>query len=254
MADHIVTESELVLPALWLMTRKADGFIETSELIRELTNIIQPIGIDADILDGRKDTYFSQKVRNLKSHKTFERNGYATDVHNGFRITEIGRNIISAKDEAIAHLVSSDYNYTDVLHGSEELLNTAPARPVIPLDEIVREGRVQTGNRIVYERSQRLRSAAIENYMHDGKLYCDCCGFEFGAFYGTSYGVSCIEIHHIKPLFMYEDDDIIRTIEQCLPNLIPVCPNCHRVIHKNHIGFDGLSIFKQTIRQMHSQI
>ena len=122
---------------------------------------------------------------------------------------------------------------------------------VIPVDEIVREGRVQTGNRKVYERSQRLRLAAIDNYMHDGKLYCDCCGFEFSAFYGNRYGVSCIEIHHIKPLFMYEDDDIIRTVEQCLPNLIPVCPNCHRVIHKNHIGIDELPVFKQTIQHVH---
>lgn len=251
MAEHIVTESELVLPALWLMDRKADGFINTSELIRELTNIIQPIGIDADILAGRNDTYFSQKVRNLKSHKTFERNGYAVDVPNGFRITEMGRMLIAAKREAIVHLVSSDYNYSDVLHGSEELLNTSPARSVIPLDEIVREGRVQTGNRNVYERSRRLRSAAIEAHIHDGKLYCDCCNFEFGSFYGSYYGISCIEIHHIKPLFMYEDDDIMRTIEQCLPNMIPVCPNCHRVIHKNHIGIDELPIFKQTIQQLH---
>lgn len=251
MADHIVTESELVLPALWLMNRKTDGFIETSELIRELTNIIQPIGIDAEILDGRNDTYFSQKVRNLKSHKTFERNGYATDVLNGFRITDIGRMIISAKGEAIAHLVSSDYNYTDVLLGSEELLSTAPVRPVIPLDEIVREGRVQTGNRKVYERSQRLRSAAIDVHMHEGKLHCDCCNFEFSDFYGIHYGIQCIEIHHLKPLFMYEDDDIIRTIEQCLPNLIPVCPNCHRVIHKKHIGANEIPLFKQTIQQLH---
>jgi predicted HNH restriction endonuclease len=254
MAKHIVTESELVLPALWIMSQCKDGRISTTSLIRELTSIIQPTGIDAEILAGRRDTYFSQKVRNLKSHNTFEKNGYATEIFRGFQITDKGRMLIAKKGEAIAHIVSSDYNYNDVIQGLKELLNTTPNRKVIPLDEIVREGRVITVNKKVYERSQRLRSAAIENHMHNGKLYCDCCGFEFGAFYGNIYGVSCIEIHHIKPLFMYEDDDIIRTIEQCLPNLIPVCPNCHRVIHKNHIGLVGLSLFKQTIRQIHSQI
>lgn len=252
MAKHIVTESELVLPALWIMSKCKDGRISTTALIRELTKIIQPTGIDAEILTGRQDTYFSQKVRNLKSHNTFEKNGYAMGISRGFQITEQGRKLVAKKGDAIAHIVSSDYNYNDVIQGSKELLNTSPNRKVIPLDEIVREGRIVTSNNKTYERSQRLRAAAIENHMHNGKLYCDCCNFEFGTFYGSNYGASCIEIHHIKPLFMYEDDDIIRTIEQCLPNLIPVCPNCHRVIHKNHIGLEGLPLFKQTIRQIHS--
>lgn len=251
MAKHIVTESELVLAALWIMSRCKEGRISTTALRRELTKIIQPTGIDAEILAGRSDSHFSQKVRNLKSHKTLEQDGYAIRDGRGFRITKKGIDLVSVKGDAIAQILFSDYNYTDVLRGSEELLNTTPERPVIPLDEIVREGRVQTGNRLVYERSQRLRSAAIETHIQNGKLYCDCCNFEFGDFYGSHYGISCIEIHHIKPLFMYEDDDIIRTIEQCLPNLIPVCPNCHRVIHKNHIGVDELPLFKQTIQHFH---
>lgn len=251
MAEHIVTESELVLPALWVMSQNKDGRISTTSLRRELTRIIQPIGVDAEILAGRSDNHFSQKVRNLKSHKTLEQYGYAVRDGRGFRITKKGLDLVSTKGEAIFHILSSDYNYTDVLRGSEELLNTTPDRPVIPLDEIVREGRVQVKDRNVYERSRRLRSAAIETHMHEGKLYCDCCNFEFGDFYGSHYGISCIEIHHVKPLFMYEDDDMIRTIEQYLPNLIPVCPNCHRVIHKNHIGVDELPLFKQSIQQIH---
>ena len=225
MLEHIVTESELILPALWLMSQSKDGCISTTALIRELTKIIQPSGIDAEILAGRNDTYFSQKVRNLKSHNTFERYGYATGVNRGFRITKQGRLIVKAKEEAISHLISSDYNYTDVLQGSEELLNTTPNRPVIP--------------------------AAIETFMHDGKIYCDCCNFEFSSFYGVQYGTTCIEIHHVKPLFMYEDEDMVKTIEQCLPNLIPVCPNCHRVIHRNHVSVDTLPLFKQTIQQIY---
>lgn len=251
MAEHIVTESELILPALWVMSQNKDGRISTTSLRRELAKIIQPIGIDAEILAGRSDNHFSQKVRNLKSHKTLEQYGYAVRDGRGFRITKKGLDLVSTKGEAIAHILSSDYNYTDVLRGSEELMNTTPGRPVIPLDEIVREGRVQKGCRKVYERSQRLRAAAVEANMQNGKLYCDCCNFEFGVFYGSRYGISCIEIHHVKPLFMYEDDDMICTIERCLPNLIPVCPNCHRVIHKNHIGVDELTSFKQSIQQLH---
>lgn len=248
MPEHVVTESELVLPALWLMCHRQNGTISTSDLIRELTNIIKPTGIDAAILSGRSDTYFSQKVRNLKSHNTFERKGYARGVNGGFQITESGRALVKATNDAFSHLITSDYNYIDILQSSDNLLNTQINRRVIPLDEIVREGKPYIRNQKVYERSHKLRDAAIDSFMRDGKIFCDCCNFEFGYFYGEQYGVSCIEIHHVKPLFMYEDEDMILTIEQCLPNLIPVCPNCHRVIHRKHIGALELSDFKQTIR------
>lgn len=248
MSEHIVTESELILPALWLMCHRHNGTISTSDLIKDLTNIIKPTGIDAKILSNRSDTYFSQKVRNLKSHNTFEKKGYARGVDGGFQITESGRALVKATGDAFSHLITSDYNYTDILQGADNLLNTPINRPVIPLDEIVREGKPHIRNHKVYERSHKLRDAAIETFMHDGKIFCDCCNFEFGYFYGEHYGVSCIEIHHVKPLFTYEDEDMILTIEQCLPNLIPVCPNCHRVIHRNRISALEMSDFKQTIK------
>ena len=53
-----ITESELVLPSLYLMTLNPQGSISTSELIRLLTQILKPTGIDAEILENRKDTYF----------------------------------------------------------------------------------------------------------------------------------------------------------------------------------------------------
>lgn len=44
--------------------------IRTSELIDEVRRIMKPSGEDLDILEGRNDDKFSQKVRNLKSHDT----------------------------------------------------------------------------------------------------------------------------------------------------------------------------------------
>lgn len=44
------------------------GEMTMSELIAELTERMKPNGHDNKILSGRKDTYFSQKVRNLRSH------------------------------------------------------------------------------------------------------------------------------------------------------------------------------------------
>lgn len=45
------------------------GDVSMSELIVCLTERMKPSGHDVQILKDRNDTYFSQKVRNLKSHK-----------------------------------------------------------------------------------------------------------------------------------------------------------------------------------------
>ncbi|WP_262499106.1 HNH endonuclease [Xylanibacter brevis] len=78
-------------------------------------------------------------------------------------------------------------------------------------------------------------------------MSCNCCGFEFKSFYGEVYGTSCIEIHHLKPIFQYSGKSNSQTIDEALKNLLPVCPNCHRVIHKNHITAEAIPMFKQQI-------
>lgn len=94
--DGRVCESDLVLPALRLAASRKDGFIETSDLILELQDLFNPSGRDAEIIPGRSDTFFSQKVRNLVSHRkgenSFIANGYAEydAKRRGLRITEPG--------------------------------------------------------------------------------------------------------------------------------------------------------------------
>lgn len=52
------------------------------KLITELEALFKPDGIDAEILNDRNDTHFSQKVRNLVSHRdtttSMFTKGYAT--------------------------------------------------------------------------------------------------------------------------------------------------------------------------------
>lgn len=63
-----VRERDLVIPAL-RAARDNGGEITTTKLIDVLTEEFEPSGVDAEVLDGRNDTYFSQKVRNLVSHR-----------------------------------------------------------------------------------------------------------------------------------------------------------------------------------------
>ncbi|MCR8548785.1 hypothetical protein M4578_13185 [Salipiger sp. P9] len=63
------TEEEVRNAALVELATSMTGTLTTTDLIQILTDRMQPTGHDAQIADGRGDTYFSQKVRNLVSHR-----------------------------------------------------------------------------------------------------------------------------------------------------------------------------------------
>lgn len=98
-----ISEADLVVPALRLAAQRSDGKISTSDLIKGLTDIFQPAGKDAEIIPGRKDTYFSQKVRNLVSHREGEDSFIANEFADyysdgprdgGIKITDAGRRLV----------------------------------------------------------------------------------------------------------------------------------------------------------------
>jgi hypothetical protein len=95
-----ISERELAIPALITAAGRPSGEISTTDLIFALTQWFEPEGEDAEILDGRHDTKFSQKVRNLIPHregrKTIFSLGYAEYTGDGIRITDSGRAFISS--------------------------------------------------------------------------------------------------------------------------------------------------------------
>ena len=248
MENSRITESELVLPSLYLMCINPQGRISTSELINLLTQMLKPVGKDAEIIDNRSDTYFSQKVRNLKSHDTLSKNGYAQYRDNMYFITEKGRQLVEKNIANIKYILSSGFSYNDIKTTLGKVYKSRTS-VIIPYDEIVAEGEKKVVVTKSYERSSKLRNAAIEHFSKNGTIICDCCGFEFKSFYGETYGTSCIEIHHLKPIFQYASISVQQTIEDALKNLLPVCPNCHRVIHKNNITIEMIPQFKEKIAQ-----
>lgn len=246
MENSRITESELVLPSLYLMTLNPQGTISTSELIQLLTKILKPKGVDAQILSNRNDTYFSQKVRNLKSHDTLTKYGYANYSNGTYSITIKGRELVENNRINIQYILSSGFDYDDIKSSLGKVYN-ARTSTIIPYEELITEGETKTVVTKAYERSRKLRNAAIEHFSRNGIITCDCCGFEFQSFYGEMYGTSCIEIHHLKPIFQYASMSVVQTIDEALKNLMPVCPNCHRVIHKNNITAELIPLFKQQI-------
>ncbi|MDD2549520.1 MAG: HNH endonuclease [Bacteroidales bacterium] len=233
-----ITETELILPSLYLMKLNG-GRITSSKLIEKLRLIMKPSGEDLDILSGRSDDKFSQKVRNLKAHETFERFGYAQykgDARKGFvEITSDGKKHLKRNQEILKYLLVNDFEYVDIKKNLKELESEKGKKKRLVFDEniIIQEGIKKIAQVKVYERSTKLRNYAIEHFTKDGHIACKCCSFDFENFYGAEIGKGFIEIHHTKPIFQYKDSEIENTLENALKNLVPVCSNCHRMIHRN---------------------
>ena len=83
------------------------------------------------------------------------------------------------------------------------------------------------------ERNPELRRKCIEHYKHlwGGHIHCICCGFDFGKAYGK-IGEGYIEIHHLTPHHTFEGEHMVDPIN----DLIPLCSNCHSMIHKGMPG------------------
>ncbi len=95
-----ISERELVVPTLRLLEDGNRGWMATSDIIARLTELFAPSGQDAEILEERSDTYFSQKVRNMISHRdqpsSFIHQGLAHYERHGLRISHEGRSTVRA--------------------------------------------------------------------------------------------------------------------------------------------------------------
>lgn len=90
----------------------------------------------------------------------------------------------------------------------------------------------------VYERNSKLRRQAIA--IHG--TTCFACGFNFRNFYGP-YADGFIHIHHVKPIS--ENGGIITVNPET--DLLPLCANCHSVVHRKKNKTLTISDLKEMI-------
>ena len=74
-----------------------------------------------------------------------------------------------------------------------------------------------------YERNPEARRQCIEAH----GCYCHVCGIDFAQKYGE-LGEGFIHVHHIVPLSTIGEDYVVDPVN----DLIPVCPNCHAMLHR----------------------
>ncbi|HHL42565.1 MAG TPA: hypothetical protein ENJ42_03010 [Hellea balneolensis] len=91
-----------------------------------------------------------------------------------------------------------------------------------------KEGAVIQATSNQYERKPEYRQACVEYFEgKDGRIACQVCDMDFESRYGE-IGRGFIHIHHIDPLGDGQGErEIVPTRD-----LVPVCPNCHAMLHK----------------------
>ena len=79
------------------------------------------------------------------------------------------------------------------------------------------------------ERNSVARVLCIEHYrsLNGGRLTCSVCDFDFFYTYGE-IGKDFIHVHHLDPLSETKGARQITPVN----DLVPVCPNCHAMIHR----------------------
>ena len=106
---------------------------------------------------------------------------------------------------------------------------TGVSSPSAPTDSSFREETDGERKHILKEtdvirRNPQLRQMCIDKYGYQ----CQCCGMDFAEAYGKDLGANFIEVHHLKMISTYETDGVPKDF---LENLVPLCSNCHSMIH-----------------------
>lgn len=219
-----VTEGQLVVPSLVLLNQAADGTMTTTDLSKRLRSLLNPSGDDLAILSGRNDDRFSQKVRNLKSHDTLKRKGFAEHVDRGFRITNEGRSEARRQAASIEALAGFTLDLS-----SPSLEAMESGAEIVVLDEnIITEGQLSTRSVAYRKRSRQLREAAVDHYTRNGRIPCDACSFDFELAY-VDIGVGYIQIHHLEPISFGGQREL--PLDEAVHKVRPLCANCHVMVH-----------------------
>lgn len=142
-----IKEEELLLPALYEI-KKHGGRLTTGQLIKVLAELFNPTGEDAEVLFGRKDTRFSQKVRNLISHKK---------IYPKYSDYDPKASLLTINSEGIRYLCESSY-YKD------------------------REAEDNSESQYEFDGAEDLTDADLDNLDIFDKRYVDCEPLNYSVF------------------------------------------------------------------------
>lgn len=95
-----------------------------------------------------------------------------------------------------------------------------------------------------YERNPVNRVLCLSKYGYN----CQVCGFNFEKEYGD-LGKEFIHVHHITPVSQMRESHVINPET----DLIPVCPNCHAMLHRTDPPLSPVALIKIMEQEHHNK-
>lgn len=185
-------------------------------------------------LAGRKQSGYSQAIEHLRLVEEHEYRLYTFPMKGTPRHADRGEDSPASIAEFIPELTEgllaafSGKWYVTPFAESYETIAEIVDPGQLPADLV--EGATSTVLVNVYERNPEARRACLRHFGSN----CQACGMNFRALYGA-LGDGYIHVHHIKPIHLCGGNYIVDPIK----DLIPVCANCHAMLHRRA---DPLSI------------
>lgn len=117
-------------------------------------------------------------------------------------------------------------------YASDESVEARLPEELAPAEELI-EGASKSVPVNSYERNPIARAQCVEHHGYT----CKVCKFNFESFYGD-IGKNYIHVHHLVSLSEIKREYVVDPVN----DLIPVCPNCHAMIHSTRpaLGIDQL--------------
>jgi len=199
------TKAQLVLdsfPGDLLMMCKG-SFAKRKEEVASVIIAAESSGIDTQILVDGQESYDGFE------HSLWE--SLEVNLHKKFENYEDAANCLKLTVMMIFSIM-----IPLITEESEQLLEEVSV-------EYQEEGRKTSSIVNKYERSRVNRAIALE--IHG--FVCAACGLRMADLYGP-IGEGVIHVHHLQPISSMEAPRVLNPAT----DLIPLCPNCHTVVHR----------------------
>lgn len=144
---------------------------------------------------------------------------------------------ISIKPELIDSLESTWFKF--IIENSYINNSFISNDAITPIEETFQEGKSKEIIQTRYERNPQARKICLNYHGYS----CKICNFNFKNFYGE-IGEGFIHVHHINPIAAIGEEYEVNPLN----DLIPVCPNCHAMIHSRRPAFT-IEEIKKTIKK-----
>ena len=184
-------------------------YMYSSTPVRRLTYVMQVIQVDAS--DDFDDSAFHGEDYELDRPNVSKRILLKLQQR-------LSPDLNLSYDDLRAHGILNEIDRDITLEASPDFINDASTLP---------EGAVMQVTINKYERNRSARERCIAAH----GCRCVVCGIDFGQVYGE-VGKGFINVHHIVPLASIGKSYRLNPEK----DLVPVCPNCHTMLHREVNG------------------